>query len=97
MTIDHTAGSTAVTSPELTETFDLVVRALSTTLEKPLPGVTLQTSLFHEIGLDSTGVLDLLMNLEEEAGIEIDMEDLDMRDFASVGNLVELVRARKDA
>ncbi len=72
-------------------TFDLVVKALETTLETTLTDVSYDTSLFNTLGLDSTGVLDLLMRLEDDLGIEIDTETLDFADFATVGSLVNYV------
>jgi acyl carrier protein len=74
-----------------TPTFDLVVKALETTLDAPLDDVSADTSLFNALGLDSTGVLDLLLNLEDELGVEIDTETLDLADFATVGSLVTYV------
>lgn len=73
------------------ETFDLVVKALETTLDTPITDVSTDTSLFNTLGLDSTGVLDLLMNLEDQLGVEIDTETLDFADFATVGSLVSYV------
>jgi acyl carrier protein len=37
--------------------------------------------------MDSTGVLELLMALEDNLGIEVDPENLDMDDFKTVGTL----------
>jgi acyl carrier protein len=72
-------------------TFGLVVKALESTLGSPLADVSDDTSLFNTLGLDSTGVLDLLMNLEDELGLEIDTETLDPADFSTVGSLVAYV------
>ncbi|WP_432560188.1 acyl carrier protein [Granulicoccus sp. GXG6511] len=74
-----------------TTTLDLVVRALQTTLDRDLGEVTEDTALFTTLGLDSTGVLDLLMNLEDELGISLEAEELEMSDFATVGSLVRYV------
>ena len=73
------------------ETFGLVVKALEITLDTPITDVSADTSLFNTLGLDSTGVLDLLMNLEDALGVEIDTEVLDLADFATVGSLVSFV------
>ncbi|MFS0699024.1 acyl carrier protein [Cellulomonas sp. 179-A 4D5 NHS] len=81
---DTTAPTTdAAPDPVL----DAVVAALEEVLERPVTGVSAETSLFQEIGLDSTGVLDLLMVLEESLDLELDMENLEMKDFATVGTL----------
>jgi acyl carrier protein len=73
------------------DTFALVVKALETTLGIPLVDVSTDTSLFNTLGLDSTGVLDLLMNLEDELGVEIEADTLELTDFATVGSLVGYV------
>lgn len=74
-----------------TSTFDLVVSALRTTLDRDLGAVDEDTALFTTLGLDSTGVLDLLMNLEDELGISLEAEELEMSDFSTVGSLVRYV------
>jgi acyl carrier protein len=73
-----------------TPTFDLVVKALETTLDTPLADVSDDTTL-NTLGLDSTGVLDLLMRLEDELGVDIDTDTLEFADFATVGSLVKYV------
>lgn len=72
-------------------TFDLVIRALRTTLDRDFGAVDEDTALFTTLGLDSTGVLDLLMNLEDELGISLEAEELEMSDFSTVGSLVRYV------
>lgn len=79
-----------------TDTLALVVKALQTTLDRPLDDVSADTSLFNSLGLDSTGVLDLLMNLEDELGVEIDTETLDLADFATVGSLVAYIEPLRE-
>lgn len=68
-----------------------VIEALEETLSHPLEAVTNETTLFQDLGLDSTSVLDLLMNLEDKTGLEIDTEDLELEDFQTVGSLVSFV------
>lgn len=70
---------------------EAVIDGLAETLDRPMEGVTEQTSLFHEVGLDSTAVLDLLMVLEERLGVEVDMETLEMKDFTTVGSLARFL------
>ena len=76
-----------------THTFDLVVKALETTLDTTLADVSYDTSLFNVLGLDSTGVLDLLIKLEDDLGVEIDTETLDLADFATIGSLVKFLES----
>jgi acyl carrier protein len=74
------------------DTFDLVVKAIESTMDTTFTDVTSETALFDELGLDSTGVLDLLMRLEDDLGVEIDTDTLDFADFATVGSLVKYVQ-----
>ncbi|WP_160036766.1 acyl carrier protein [Paenibacillus sp. An7] len=54
--------------------------------------INLTTSLFDELHLDSTSVLELLMTLEERIeGLEIDPDDLDPDVFNTVGSLTNYI------
>lgn len=44
-----------------------------------------------ELGLDSTGVLELLMKLEQHANFEVDADSLDPEVFLSVGSLTDYI------
>lgn len=70
-----------------------VIRALSRVIGTDLPDVTAQTKLFDELALDSTSVLELLMAIEEDLGVEFDPDNLEMQHFATVGSLSEYVYA----
>ena len=69
-----------------------IIAALEETLRAPQVGITEETSLFNEIGLDSTGVLDVLMGVEASLGVEINSEDLEMKHFSSVGTLADYLQ-----
>ena len=71
-----------------------VERALREVLNNAVPaGLTEDNRLFEDLHLDSTGVLELLMALEEHLGIEVDPENLDMDDFQTVGSLTDYLAA----
>lgn len=73
---------------------DKVVLAIGTALGNvlggELPEITESTRLF-QLGLDSTSVLELLLHLEDELGLEIDSENLQMEHFESVRSLADFV------
>jgi len=69
--------------------------ALSEVLEREIADVTEETRLFEDLHLDSTSVLELLMSLEDVAGVEIDPDELDMAVFASVGSLTDYLISRR--
>ncbi|MFJ7152244.1 acyl carrier protein [Streptomyces sp. NPDC100445] len=68
-----------------------VEKSLSEVLERPVTGLTEEVRLFEDLHLDSTSVLELLMELEDAVDISVDPEDLDMDDFKSVGTLTDYV------
>lgn len=65
-----------------------VESALSEVLEREVTELTEEMRLFEDLHLDSTSVMEMLMELEDSMGITVDPEDLDMDDFASIGTLV---------
>jgi acyl carrier protein len=71
-----------------------VERALREVLNDAVPAELAPDSrLFEDLHLDSTGVLELLMALEENLGIEVDPENLDMDDFQTVASLTDYLAA----
>ncbi|GAB7034761.1 phosphopantetheine-binding protein [Streptomyces sp. NPDC021749] len=66
-----------------------VTEALGDVLQRDLTGLATDTRLFDELGLDSTGVLDLLLALEELLDCEFDTENLEMSHFATAGSLAD--------
>jgi len=50
-----------------------------------------RTRLFEDLAFDSTGVLELLIELETSLGIEFDAETLEPTDFETVDSLVNYV------
>ncbi|MFE3323807.1 acyl carrier protein [Streptomyces sp. NPDC059176] len=74
-----------------------IVEALGAVLQRDLHDVTPDTRLFDNLGLDSTGVLDLLLRLEELLGCEFDTENLEMSDFATIDSLADFITNALDA
>lgn len=60
-------------------------------LDRDLPDVTPQTRLFDELGLSSSKTLELLLVLEEDLDIQVDVEEIERRDLATVGSLADFV------
>jgi acyl carrier protein len=77
-----------------------LLAAIGTALERVLrrqwPSLREDTRLMADLGLDSTNVLELLMELEDELGVTIDAELLQARDFDTVGTLADLVTRHRD-
>lgn len=61
--------------------------ALAEVLHKELPDLTPGTRLFSDLALDSTSVIELLMELEDTLGLQIDPDELTPDVFETVGSL----------
>lgn len=51
-------------------------------------------SLVDEYGADSVSLLELVVGIEEEFGVEVDDDDFDAANFSTVNALASFVRAR---
>ncbi|EHN75370.1 acyl carrier protein [Streptomyces coelicoflavus] len=69
-----------------------VETALGEVLERDVTGLTEDVRLFEDLHLDSTSVMEMLMELEDSMKIVIDPENLDMDDFQSIGTLTQYLR-----
>jgi acyl carrier protein len=52
----------------------------------------METNIIEGGLIDSTGILALVIYLETKYGIEIDLEEINMENFAQVGKIAELVK-----
>ncbi|MFB8029048.1 acyl carrier protein [Streptomyces sp. NPDC056465] len=77
-----------------TTTAGTLQEALAAVLNKELPELTPQTRIFSDLGLDSTSVIELLMELEDTLGLQIDPDELTPDVFETVGSLTAYVEAR---
>ncbi|MEU8894090.1 phosphopantetheine-binding protein [Streptomyces sp. NPDC048442] len=69
--------------------------ALTEVLERPVTGLTGDVKLFDDLHLDSTTMLEMLMNLEDSIGLTVDPEELDADDFISVDTFTDFVLAAR--
>lgn len=82
---------TEVTAPtRRDEVVAAIGSALGAVLDSELPEITETTNLF-ELGVDSTSVLELLLQLEEDLDWEFDAENLRMGHVETVGALADFV------
>lgn len=70
-----------------------IATALGDVLDTELPELTEDTRLF-DLGLDSTSVLELLLQLEDDLGHEFDNENLQMSDLQTMHSLADYVSAQ---
>lgn len=50
-----------------------------------------ETNLITELGLDSIGILQVVLGTEKEFGISIENDELDSETFSMMGNLVSMI------
>lgn len=55
------------------------------------PDVSEGTRLMEDLGLTSTSTLELMLELEEDLQIQIDVEDIEPSDLASIGTLADFI------
>ena len=57
-----------------------------------LDSIDEQTNLIAELGLDSVGILEVVMDAEKEFNVSIKNAELDSDTFSSLGNFVSLLQ-----
>jgi acyl carrier protein len=70
---------------------DAITRAVRTVLHDDTVTVTESTRLVENLGMDSSAVFGLLLELEDALGIEVDTDVLELRDLATAGSLADFV------
>jgi len=71
---------------------DEILKVLSEVSQMPVESLTPDKHLVHDLDLDSTLTLELLMTLEERIGSEI--SEVDAAKLATVGNILAFVKER---
>lgn len=66
---------------------------LSRVLRYDVGDVSEATRLRDELGMTSASTMELMLELEDRLGIEVDVDDLDEADVESIGTLVSYVVA----
>jgi acyl carrier protein len=85
-------------SDEATDTVaEDVVRLLAGLLQRDPASIGRDAQLFGDLGLDSTSFLEVLMQTENDLGVEFDPYDLEPHDFETVGTLISFVRKQMEA
>ena len=75
---------------------DRIRQILTERLRVPVESSALRrdTGLVDDVGLDSSGLLELVLGLEEAFSIEVQDEDVADGTFESIGSLTRYVAAR---
>ncbi|RKE23362.1 phosphopantetheine-binding protein [Streptomyces sp. TLI_171] len=70
-----------------------VCALLPKVLKREVTGASADTALMSALGVNSTTGLELVLELEEQLGLEISVEDLGRENFETVGSLADYVAA----
>jgi acyl carrier protein len=79
---------------ERTGIIEHIQQSLTVALGHDITGLHETTMLYEDLGLESIGTLQLLLDLEDTLGIEVDPEDLELEVFRTVGTLADYVTGR---
>ncbi len=75
---------------ERRQAFEQIRLIVSHVVHRELPELSEDTPL-AALGLDSTGMLEMLMELEDSGAVEIDADELDPHVFVTVGSLADYI------
>lgn len=70
-------------------TFKKISEILAEQLDADIESITLDTKIADDLGADSLDLVDLLMSVEDEFGIEIPDEDVE--NIQTVGDIVDYI------
>ncbi|APO69782.1 acyl carrier protein (plasmid) [Rhizobium gallicum] len=70
---------------------DALRSALESVLEENIPALSDEIVLFERFRLDSMTMLETLIELEERLGFSADPEELDIKDFETVGGYTDFL------
>ncbi|MEX0761404.1 MAG: acyl carrier protein [Dehalococcoidia bacterium] len=65
-------------------------------LDVPANEIDSQTRLLEELGLDSAGLIQLVVGLEEEFDVEIDESAIGREDIQDIASIATFVQAHMD-
>ena len=68
--------------------FDKLVSYASKQLELNADEIT-RESTFESLGIDSLDIVEMIMDLETELGVELDMEDQKIETFGELADFIE--------
>ena len=68
--------------------FDKLAKYAARTLELDIDDIT-PDSTFESLGIDSLDVVEMIMDLESELGVELEMEDQKISTFQELADFIE--------
>ncbi len=90
-----TTATTATTAPVDPEVRGRILRGIEEVLPRilkvELADIPENACFFEDFGLTSSGTIELVLEIEEELGIQVDIEHLGVDDLRSIGSLTDYV------
>jgi acyl carrier protein len=74
--------------------FEKIKASIASQLSIDAEEIKMESSFMNDLGADSLDIVELIMALEEEYDIEIPDEDVEK--MATVGDVVEYIKARSE-
>jgi acyl carrier protein len=74
-----------------TTALDHIRLVVEKAISRDLPDFGADTHLMTEVNLDSTAILEVLMDLEESIGFEVDVDSLDPATLQTAGSLADYI------
>ena len=68
--------------------FEKIAKYLSEQMDISMDEITPDTT-FESLGIDSLDVVEMIMDLESELGVELDMEDQKITTFQELADFIE--------
>lgn len=84
-------STATVASGDRAAVIDAIAEAIRGVLRAQIEAVSESTRLVEDLGMDSSAVFGLLLELEDALGIRVDTDILELRDLATVGSLADFV------
>jgi len=69
--------------------FEKIASYIASQLDIPVENITMDTT-FESLGIDSLDMVEMVMDLEEELGVDLEMEEK----LTTVGELVQFVESK---
>ena len=76
---------------------DSMAEVLPKLLQSEQTDLPQSTRLMEDLGLTSTTTLELMLELEDNLDIQIDVEDIDQENLASIGTLADFIATHAQA
>lgn len=74
---------------------EIIIKNLMEQLDLDREEITMESSFVDDFEMDSLDMVEMLIDLEKETGIKIPNEDV--KDIATVGELIAYLEDKKDA